>query len=569
MTHHWVRGGLRADRERALHTLDLPAPLVPSTVDAHRRLRGPYTVAGTLMRHLVPDLDPTLVRPHELEILSVAPELRAIMRPSRDTLTSLAIPAERTRFYSRLRTLRLAHGLVELIRDHLTLAGQRALVVENAEHADPTDTEFLSVLTRRVPANLLTVVLCTGATDRPDLDHLTRLDVAQSTVDSSTVDFVRADGVSDDPAARAAYEALDPAARAALHDQRAAELLARNEDSLLLGAIPYHREHGSDPEGAGAQAIRYAMDHCIDMGYYHATVELCVRGRALVDWAAQTELWWAYTTKMTTSLAALGRAEEAEALYHQARAFTASPNVHMQASYATAMLYTRHHEADRKDHEVATALVNQAIAFASLLPDPKERAFNSVFMRNGLALIEVHKGNLPTALDLVNSGLARLDRDLGPDEHRLHRSVLRYNRGQVYAALGRVEEALADYDAVIAEDPNYAEYHFDRGNLLRTLDRDGDALLAYERAMELSPPFPEVYYNRADIHLDREDTAAALADLNYVLELDPDFLDALINRAGLHAYEDRPEQARRDVAAGLAIEPDNPYLIAVLGQLDQ
>ena len=39
-------------------------------------------------------------------------------------------------------------------------------------------------------------------------------------------------------------------------------------------AIPYHREHGADPGGAGADALYAAMDHCLVLGFYDATVEM-------------------------------------------------------------------------------------------------------------------------------------------------------------------------------------------------------------------------------------------------------------------------------------------------------
>jgi tetratricopeptide (TPR) repeat protein len=591
--HHWVLGGRRADRARHLATLELAPPLVSTvetsttgTVDAHRRLRGPYTMAGSLLRELVPQLlatDPELVRAHDIEILSVCPELREIVPATRETLTSLAVPAERTRFYSRLRTLRLAHGLTELLRDHLAGGRGRSLVVENVEHADPTDAELLAVLLRRLPPSALTLVVCSGSAELPRAvhapetlagalpRHATRHEVVRSDVDSPTgtvlelaTAYVDGDCVSDEPALLDAYDQLDLVGRARLHDARAESLEGA---AARLGAIPFHRERGSDPAGAGAEALRHALDHCIDRGFYDATVEYGQRGREVIDWAESFEHWWAFTTKMTTSLAALGRAEEAEELYDEARAFTISPSVHMQAAYATAMLYTRHHPEQLRDNRRARGWIHEAIAIASTFPDPKEEAFQSVFMRNGLALIEVHQGNLAKALQLVEDGLARLDRELAPDEHLLHRSVLRYNRGQVYAAMGRTAQALADYDAVIAEDPNYAEYHFDRGNLLRKLGRDEDALLAYERAMRLSPPFTEVYYNRADILLSRGDTEAGLSDLDYVLELDPSFVDALVNRAGLRAELGQPELAHADVDAGLAVAPGNPHLLSVLGQL--
>src|SRR5882757_6403224 len=101
-SHHWIHGGTQADRVLVRSTLALPSAPV-STIDAHARLRGPYTGTGTLLRLLVPDaLDmmPDLVAEHDIELLTAAPELRAIVPASRETLTSLAIPAERTRNYA-------------------------------------------------------------------------------------------------------------------------------------------------------------------------------------------------------------------------------------------------------------------------------------------------------------------------------------------------------------------------------------------------------------------------------------------------------------------------------------
>lgn len=582
-SHLWIKGGLVVDRQRALSALDLPAELT-ETVDAHRRLRGPYTAAGTIVRAVVPPLlrtAPALVQAHDVEILTVAPELRATVPATRETLTSLAVPEERTRFYSRMRTLRIAHGLAEFL-GALPGIGARTVVVENVDRADPTDVEFLAVLLRHADPRSLRIVVCGGFSSPPEesiaealADRADIIEVSPAPVavlngsGRYAADFVRGDGVSDDPALIAAYQALDPAERTHLHDRRAEELLAGQQLSYTLGAIPYHRENGSDPTRAGAAAMRSALDYCINMGFYDATVDLGIRGRAIVDWQSQLDDWWAFTTKMTTSLAALGRPAEAEALYDEARGVTDSPSVHMQAAYATAMLHTRHYEPEQRDHLRAMGRINEAIAFASMNPDPRERAIQVVFNRNGLALVQVHLGNLPTALDIVDKGLALLDKELTDDEFKLHRSVLRFNRGQVYAGLGRLDEAIADYTAVIGDDPNYPEYYFDRGNLLRRVGRDAEALDDYDKAIALSPPFPEVFYNRADLKYAVGDLTGALADFSHVLELDPRFLDAYINRASLLIELDRLDDARADVAAGLAVQPDTAYLHCILGQLQE
>ena len=45
--------------------------------------------------------------------------------------------------------------------------------------------------------------------------------------------------------------------------------------------------------------------------------------------------------------------------------------------------------------------------------------------------------------------MVRLAEELEPDEHRLHRVVLRYNRAQVYSGTGEWDKALADYEEVL------------------------------------------------------------------------------------------------------------------------
>ncbi|PYC76914.1 hypothetical protein C7C46_20865 [Streptomyces tateyamensis] len=583
--HLWLRSADPAGRRTAAEALAVPPVL--AEVSAHRRLRGPYTAAGNLLREIVPDAllrCPDSVARHDVEILSASPELRAIVPASRETLTSLAVPAERTRFYSRLRTLRIAHGLTEFLADYLKALGDgpRTMVVQDLHHADPTDRELVAVLLRRMDPVVLTLVLTTGteALTEPDTPvavalseavgtHCRRLDRAAEPAPLPAEParrFVEEDGTSDDPRLLAAYRSLAPDARALLHDTRRQVLELSGEPSLALGAIAWHAEHGSDPAGAGRKALMHALNYCMDMGFYHATVDYGSRGRALTTFADDPDAWWIFSTKMTTSYAALGIPDEALPIYAQARAATDSPSIHMQAAYATAMLYTRHLDEDHRDHVLARGWINQAIALARLHGAPKERAMQTAFNRNGLALIEVRDKRPLEALKLLDESIALLDEALDPGEQGLHRSVLRYNRAQVHNAIGRYPEALADYAAVIELDPNYAEYWFDRGTIRRKADQLELALADFEQAIKLSPPFPEAYYNRADVRAELGDLAGAVADFGYVLELDPAFTDAHLNRASLLAELGDPAAAWLDVEAGLRIDPKHAQLLCLKGQ---
>lgn len=136
MRHIRIEGSCSRERLRAAASVGLPE-LMPR-VDAHRRLRGPYTAAGTILGGLIPGLlqrRPELVQRHDIEVLSASPELREVMQATCEALTSLADPGERTRFRSRLRTLRIAHGLTELIHDGLDDGPRRTLVIDNAHRA--------------------------------------------------------------------------------------------------------------------------------------------------------------------------------------------------------------------------------------------------------------------------------------------------------------------------------------------------------------------------------------------------------------------------------------------------
>ena len=429
------------------------------------------------------------------------------------------------------------------------------------DEADPTDVEWIATLLRRIDPARLQLVVCAGE-DGPLTDALRRYaDRGAGVEREPAADYVASDGTDD--RLRAAYDALDADERAALHDARADELEARGELSLTLGAIPYHRERGSDPRGAGAQAVLAALQHCMLYGYYDAVLDLAHRAYALLDWSEQPEECWRVTSKLTMALAAMGRPDEAAELYDHACVQTTLPKIHLHAAYGRAMLNTRFYPAERRDRVKAKAWINTAIALSSQLPDAQRRAFDLSFNENGLALIETYLGDPEKALALVAQGIERVEAELEDERLLLHRSVLRYNRAQLLSRMGRPDDALAAYSEAIDADPNQSEYHFERGNLLRRLGRGEEALADYDEAIRTSPPYPEPHLVRADLALELGDEEAALAGYSYALELDPGLTDARVGRASLLLAGDALEAARADVLAGLAVEPESAELHAL------
>ncbi|GII03759.1 hypothetical protein Pta02_57670 [Planobispora takensis] len=490
------------------------------------------------------------------------------------------------------RTLRLANGVAEFLAECLPAcrpptAAPFTLVVRDFHRADPTDCELVEILVRRLDPAILTVVILgagappawfRGRVPAPGAPLPEWLSGGAASARNGVTGAVpRRDGpVRRDAAAhvasectdersRAAYEATSPAGRARLHDLRAEELEATGEFSLRLGAVPFHRELGSDPAGRGVAALWTAVDHCVHEGFLAAVIELGARGLRLAE--RGSEQWWRFAQRTATALGALGRQEEARDLYEYVRRVSQDPAVHAACAYGTAMLDARHPDPAVRDLGRATGWINQAVAISSLLPDPQERAFKLGFDRNGQALIEMRQKRPARALALVESAIALADAALR-DRHPVHRMVLHANRGQLLAVLGRTKEALEEYGTAIAIDPLFADYYLDRGNLLLSLGRTEDALADYETAISVSPPLPEAYYNRAELHLVMGDLESGRADLDRVLELDPGYLDAYVNRAGVLAMLGREARARDDVAAGLRLDPGNPHLLTVRGQLD-
>lgn len=570
--HLWIVGPTAAARRAAL-----PAHNV-TVVNAHRRRRGPYTAAGDLVRAIVPGAraqHPEIVDRHDIGILAVAPELRELVPSNHETLTSLAPGDERTRFYPRARTSRTAHDLAELVMELASAGpGVAHILFDQADEAEATDSELVGILLRRLDPALVRVSVGTASSD-VSTELADALATYAQRIDASQIPpvvvegdlaaaFVDSDCTSEDPALAAAYDALSAADRAALHDTRAAVLAAQGELSLYLGAIPFHLERGSSPERA-REALLAALEHCVRMGFYEAVVELGERCRSLVDWDRDPDQAWRVTAKVATALVALERPQQAEALYDEMCERTSLPEVHMQVAYGRAMLLTRFYVDAAKDHRRAKAWVNTAVALASQMSDVKRRAFNTTFNENGLALIEMHLGDLEEALRLVTDGLARLDRELGPDVQTLHRSVLRYNRAQLLARMGRLDEAIAEYTRCIEVDPHHSEYWFDRAGLYRKAGRVDEVLADYEAAIREAGPYPEPYYNRADLRAEVGDTAGALADYDRVIELDPEFVLAYLNRASLLLSAGDHEGAGRDIAAGLARDAASAHLHTLAG----
>ena len=582
-SHLLVAGVRREGRHQAFSALD-PAGL---QVSCHQRRRGPYSGVADVLEALVPAAcasHPDLVARHHRELVTAAPRLVKQIGQGPRTLVEITPHEERTRYSGRGIIRCTSQGLASFVieyahRTHAAPGGPLMLAFDDVDAAEPTAQEFLALLLRRAdPAHVQIMLGTAGGEIDEELamaiaSHATVVtapEVPDAAVPQSADELVRtfidSDGTTDDPAAIAAYRAHDPVVRARLHDARADRLAEAEDWGLRLGAIPYHREHGSDPAGAGRHALREALEYCVATGFSAATAELGLRGRAVCDPRAHREDYCHFTAKAANALIPLGETEQSLALYRELLRNSDRPQVHMTCSYAIAMLYTRF--LSPRDHDRALEWAHTSRALAAAEPDRVERTYFEVFADNGIALIEMHRGNLERALELVDRGIARLEAEVPDNRYVVHRSQLLHNRARALVALGRHEEAHAGFTRLMEWDPIYFEYPSDRASLRRRRgDLDG-ALRDYDRAIELAPPMPELYFNRATARAQAGQPADALADLDAVLDLDPGFRDAHLTSGTLQLEHGDAEAARICALAGLQLTPNDPRLVCLLADTE-
>jgi tetratricopeptide (TPR) repeat protein len=160
---------------------------------------------------------------------------------------------------------------------------------------------------------------------------------------------------------------------------------------------------------------------------------------------------------------------------------------------------------------------------ALLLAGPAHAAVVTVgqgFARDCYEAAALERSDL-SALELCNSAI---EEDFLT---RHDRSATLINRGIIYLYRGQYAEALADFDAAIANTPQLAEGHTHRGVALLAYHDYRSAIEALNQGLALEPEEPaKAYYNRAIAHEELGDIPAAYHDYRRAAELAPEWRPA-------------------------------------------
>ncbi|HEX4813559.1 MAG TPA: tetratricopeptide repeat protein, partial [Nonomuraea sp.] len=461
------------------------------------------------------------------------------------------------------RSLRIANGLAEFVRDHLRVAGPLTLAVANLGEADHTDVEFVAVLRRRVEPGLLTIeegpsapgggplpadfdryrdegfhhALVESGLDRlrhgdDDLELLLRV--------ASSLEAVEREEEARDLYDRARRTVVEPKRRATMayatamilvrhHDparRDPEEALAWiNEAITITSLLPDPRERafhlGFDLNGKALVEVR--------RGRPGAAMELVQRALDL----AETDLAGEHPihrlvlyANRAQLLAMAGRGEEALADY--ARAIAADPGYPDYYLDRGNLLHRLGRDAEAlADYE----------AVMRLSPPFPEAYYNRSELRFAAGDLAGARADLDHTLEL--------DPEFTPAY---------VNRSGLLAAVGEYAAARADVERGMALAPRDPHLLSVLGQLELAEGSPRAARAAYDRALELHPELVAALAGRAELAYECGDHDAALSDLDRALKL-AETAELLFNRSVVHRAMGRPDKARHDLLRAAELAP--------------
>ncbi|MEU7834570.1 tetratricopeptide repeat protein [Nonomuraea sp. NPDC049129] len=498
---HLRAQGAPPDRWEAVH-------LLMPVIDGHRRPLGPYTVGSALLHHLVPaalDSSKELVAAHDIEIRAVAPGLCDRVPLRRMALDAGLSEDERILVPAPRRSLRLANGIAEFVR--AVVPPGRTLAVCNADAADPTDAELLDVLMRRIPPDILTIMVYSGGPEPPEdsrdaeelwelVDRCTREGFLHALVELGQLGLARTEPGSH---------------RWWLFAQRTATALGALGQTLEARVLwEAARRSSQDPAVHSASAYGTAM---LDARHHDA---------------AQRDL---------------GRAT---GWINQAIAISSLLPDPMERAFKLG--FDRNGlaliELRQGRPEAALALVDSALDLARELGE-RHPVHRMVLLANRAQLL-ASLGRVKEALEEYGAAIA-ID-PMFPDYY--------LDRGNLLFRLGRHGEALADYEWAMRAGPPLPEAYYNRAELRVVRDDLDGALADLGRVIELDPDYLDAYINRAGLLAMLERDEEARTDVTIGLGQSPGNPYLLVVLGQLDTAAGRLGEARRalDLAVGAAPE---------------
>ncbi|KAB8190839.1 tetratricopeptide repeat protein [Nonomuraea phyllanthi] len=518
------------------------ARLMIPLIDGHRRPRGPYTVAAALLRHLVPralERDGELVAAHDIEIRAAAPELAGLVPARRVTIDAGLPDDERILVPAPRRTLRLANGLAEFFRDAVR-PGETIAVCNTAE-ADPTDTELLDVMTRRIPPETLTILSCSGGPEPPPdtrdtgelwelVDRCTRDGFLHAAAELGERGMARTE-----PGGRRWWRFAQRTATALGGLGRTAEARAVWDQVRASSQDP--AMHAAAAYGTAMLDARHPDPERRDLGRARRWINEAIAISGLLPDPAERAFKLGFDRNGLALIelrhgrlgAALSLVESAIELAGQLGERHPLHRMVLLANRAQLLAALGHVKEALEDYTAAIAL------------DP---AFPDHYLE---------RGNLLFKLGRHDEALGDFERAMraGPPLPEAH-----YNRAELRTVRGEIDDALADLGRVIELDPSYLDAYINRAGLLAAAGRDEEARRDVTAGLALAPGNPHLLTVLGQLETAAGRLEEARAALDLAVESAPGLATAWGNRGVLRYAAGDLEGAVADLTRAIELQPE-------------
>ena len=177
----------------------------------------------------------------------------------------------------------------------------------------------------------------------------------------------------------------------------------------------------------------------------------------------------------------------------------------------------------------------------------------------GLATVEGRSINLALPINSVKEFLHEkttfsFQQLLNEDQTSLEAM---YYRGNYFLyGLGDPKKAIAEFEKILARNPNFTLAHYDLAVAYRDLGMPEKAIAQYEKTLELSPDFPEALSNLGGYYFRSGKLDQSVGLFKKAVQVYPNFIQALSNLGAALNKQGQPSEAIAHLKKALSLDPE-------------
>ena len=149
-----------------------------------------------------------------------------------------------------------------------------------------------------------------------------------------------------------------------------------------------------------------------------------------------------------------------------------------------------------------------------------------------------------------------------PDKWRPHN-----NLADMYEQVGRHEEAIREYHAILELNPNVMRAHYGLGNVYRAMGKPERAISAYTRAIAVDSTFALAHNNLGIVYYESGRPELAEEEYSQAVTCEPEFVNPYNNLAVIYAEWGEYDRAIETIQQALRVDPKYAIGLQTLGRL--